>query len=54
MDASTPPVVETPRTWIGPVPAAGGGSGSGAFGYTASGPIVGGDIQLLETVAPVG
>lgn len=32
----------------------GGGSGSGAFGYTASGPIVGGDIQLLETVAPVG
>ncbi len=27
---------------------------SGTFGYTAAGPIVGGDIQLLETVALVG
>lgn len=30
------------------------GSSSGTFGYTAAGPIVGGDIQLLETVAPAG
>jgi hypothetical protein len=34
--------------------AAAEGDGSGLFGYTAAGPIVGGDIQLLETVAPVG
>jgi hypothetical protein len=27
--------------------------GSSGFGYTAAGTLVGGDVQLLESVAPI-